>query len=160
MPRISTVLVLVTLIALVACGGGQRMTVQEYATACERLGDNFAFEDISMDASSLEYALAEAKKWNPPEELQRVHESRVEAVEATLNGLKDAGFLELLQELQEAGENDDQERLLEVMVEVGEMEDSMDALEARMEGLEEDVAQAERDLSPETRQILEDAGCL
>jgi hypothetical protein len=40
------------------------------------------------------------------------------------------------------------------------MEDSMDALEARMEGLEEDVAQAQADLSPETRQILEDAGCL
>ena len=160
MPRISMVLVLVTLIALVACGGGQRMTVQEYATACERLGDNFAFEDISMDASSFEDFLSEVKKWNPPEELQRLHKLKIERAEAGIKALKDTGLLDLMQEFEEAQQNDDQERLLQLMVEIGEMEDRMDALQERMEGMEEDVAQAQADLSPETRQILEDAGCL
>ena len=160
MPRISMVLVLVTLIALVACGGGQRMTVQEYATACERLGDEFESEDISLAAASLEYALAEAKEWNPPEELQRLHKLQIEGAEAGIKALKDTGLLDLMQEFEEAQQNDDQERLLELMVEIGEMEDRMDALQERMEGMEEDVAQAQADLSPETRQILEDAGCL
>ncbi len=159
MPRISTVLVLVTLIALVACGGGQRMTVQEYATACGGLGDKFRSESLSPGAA-LQDALAEAKKWNPPEELQRLHELQIEGAEAGIKALKDTGLSDLLQEFEEAQQNDDQERLLELMAQMGEAQDGMDALGERMEELEEDHAQAERDLSPETRQILEDAGCI
>ena len=159
MPRISIVLVLVTMIPLVACGGGQRMTIQEYATACGGLGDKFASDSLSPGAA-LEDALAEAKQWNPPEELQRLHELLIEGYEAGIKALKDTGLLDLMQEFEEAQQNDDQERLLELMAEMEEAQDGMDALGEQMEEVEEDIAQAERDLSPEARKILEDVGCI
>ena len=113
------VLVLVTLIALVACGGGQRMTVQAVATACGGLEDKFdTSEDIFSDAAFAEYFQAETQKWNPPEELQRLHKLQIEGAEAGIKAMKDTGILDLMQEFEEAQQNDDQERLLELMVEI------------------------------------------
>ena len=163
MPRIFLVLVSLILMAALACGGGSgpRMTVEEYAEGCTSLGDRFEDLDRSADQGlgALEDALAEVKKWNPPEELQEFHNLQVMSLEFLLNALQETDLLQLMQDLEKASEGD-AERFLELLGDMEELEGQMGELEAQMAELDEAVQRTEDDLSPSTREILSSAGCL
>ena len=141
------------------------MTVQEYAAACEEVSNKFddvggMEADISSGFDAMKDLVTELKRWNPPEELQEFHEARIRAWEVTAKLLEDSGLLELMQEFEEAAEDEDGDRALELMGEMAALEDVGQELEDKMEELEEEIERTEEGLSPATRQILEDADCL
>ncbi len=137
------------------------MTVEEYAEGCTSLGDRFEDLDRSADQGlgALEDALAEVKKWNPPEELQEFHNLQVMSLEFLLNALQETDLLQLMQDLEKASEGD-AERFLELLGDMEELEGQMGELEAQMAELDEAVQRTEDDLSQGTREILSSAGCL
>ena len=146
---------------VVACGGGPRMTVEEYAAACEVLGNKLDdLDSVSSGIDALEDAVAEVKRWNPPEELQEFHEARVRFMDASIDALKDTGLFELMEDLEKASEEEDPDKMLELMGEMSELEDKVSELEDEMAELEEETERTEEALSPATRQILADADCL
>ena len=158
-------LTIVTIVVACGGGGGSRMTVEEYAAACEGLGDKLddfggGDEDLSFGFDAIEDAIAEIKRWNPPEELQEFHEVRVRSLDAAIDALKDTGFYELMEDLEKASQEEDSDKVLELMGEMSELEDEMLELEDEMSELEDDMERTEEDLSPATRAILADAGCL
>ena len=145
---------------VIACGGGgPRMTVQEYADACEALGDQLDQDDVSSGISAIEDALDEVKQWNPPEELQEYHDIGVEGMEATVTALKDTGALELFEEMEKAQEEEDVERALELMEQAAELEDELVRFDDQMTELSDELERARENLSPATREILDNAGC-
>ena len=168
MPRTLLVLVSLVLMATLACGGGNgsRMTVQEYASACTSLGDSFQNldggfnQDVSTGFEALEDALFEIKDWNPPEELQELHNLRIRSLESSLDALQETGLLQLMQDIEEATEEGDDERFRELMGDVQEIEGKLGEFEAQAAELEEEIQLAENELSPPTREILVSAGCL
>ncbi len=125
---------------------------------------NDQFEDlVSLNEDridALEDVLAEVKRWNPPEELQEFHRFRVRSSDAILEALKDTGLLELMQELEEASEEEDQAKVLSLSAEISELENEMSGLEDDLAEMEDEIERTKEDLSPATRQILADAGCL
>ena len=92
--RVLIALSLAIIATAIACGGGggTRMTVEEYASACQAFGnsfddlDNFD-EDFAAAFDTLEDAVAELKGWNPPEELQEFHRVRVRSIEEVFDAL-------------------------------------------------------------------------
>ena len=100
------------------------------------------------------------KQWNPPEELQEFHEVRIRALETSAKLLEDSGILELMREFEKAAEEEDGDRMLELMGEMAELEDVGQELEDKMEELAEEIERTGEGLSPATRQILEDADCI
>ena len=158
MPRISLVLVMAALMTLIACGGGQRMTVEEYAAACAGLEDQFPSGD-SFEFSSMEDVLGEIKSWNPPAELEEFHRLNVKAGELTIGALSNSGLLELMEEIEEAQQNEDVERMMELVEEMGQLESGMEELEDEMTDLQNEVDRARQQISPETFGILQDSGC-
>ena len=155
------VLSLTIVMMVVACGGGSRMTVEEYAAACEELGNKL--DDLELDSASsridaIEDAVTELKRWNPPEELQEFHEARVRFMDASIDALKDTSLFELM--LERAAKEEDAEKLPELMGEMSELEDRMSELKDEMAELEEEAERTQEALSPATRQILADADCL
>ncbi len=154
-------------LVLVACGGGggPRMTVEEYAAACEEVSNKFddvggMEEDLSSGFDAFEDIITEIKRWNPPEELQEFHEVRIRALETSAKLLEDSGILELMREFEKAAEEEDGDRMLELMGEMAELEDVGQELEDKMEELAEEIERTGEGLSPATRQILEDADCI
>lgn len=145
---------------LIACGGGgPPMTIEEYAAACEELSDRFD-EDSSSPFDSMEDVLTELKRWNPPEELQEFHETRIRVGEATVDALKETGFLGLVQDLEKAIEEEDQVQVLRLQSEMADMEEKMSELEDELEALEDEGERVIGALPPTTRRILEAADCL
>lgn len=141
------------------------MAVAEYAAACERLGNTFD-EVHSLDGyfssgfGALEDALVELKGWSPPEELQKFHRARVEGTEAVVDALGDAGFPELMQDLETAYEEEDPFKMLALLWEISKLEDMMSQLEDELSQFDHEVDRAQEELSPATRRILEEAECL
>ena len=142
------------------------MTVQEYASACTSLGDSFQNldggfnQDVSTGFEALEDALFEIKDWNPPEELQELHNLRIRSLESSLDALQETGLLQLMQDIEEATEEGDDERFLELLSDMEDIEGRMGEMEAQIAELDEDIQRSEDDLSPATREILSNAGCL
>ncbi len=166
MSKVLIALSLAIITTVVACGGGDgggsRMTVEEYAAACEGLGDSLESfdEDVAAGLDAMEDTVAEVKRWNPPEELQEFHEARVESLDALLDALKDTGFFQLLQDLEKAAEEEDEAELLRLMGEMSELEDAISDLEDLIEESEDEMERTQEDLSPATREILAGADCL
>ncbi len=158
MPRISLVLVMAALMTLIACGGGQRMTVEEYASACASLEDQIPSGD-SFEFGFMEAVLDEIKSWNPPAELEEFHRLNVKAGELTIGALSNSGLLELMEEIEEAQQNEDVERMMELVEEMGQLESGMEELEDEMTDLQNEVDRARQQISPETFGILQDSGC-
>ncbi len=165
MPRTLLVLVSLVLMATLACGS-PRMTVEEYAAACTSLGDRFDDLDggfnqgFATGFGALEDALADIKMWNPPEELQEFHALRVSSLESSLDALEETGMLQLMQDIEKATEEGDDERFLELLSNMEDIEGKMGEMEALIAELDEDIQRNEDDLSPATREILASAGCL
>lgn len=167
--KVLMVLSLAIITTVVACGGGggggSRMTVEEYAAACKKLGDKLAGiggldEGFYSEFDAIEDAIAEVKGWNPPEELQEFHEVRVRSLDTAIDVLKDTGFVELMQDLEKASEEEDPARILELMDEMSELEDEMAEFEDEMSELDDEMQRTQEDLSPAARKILADADCL
>ena len=135
------------------------MTVEEYAAACEELSDKFD-DDSIRQFDSMEVLMSELKRWNPPEELQEFHETRIRSMEVTKNALKDTGFLELIEDLEKASEEDDQVKLLRLQSEMADIEDKMSEFEDEISELQAEAERTQDALSPATLQILADANCL
>ncbi len=159
MSRTSLVFVMVALMTLIACGGGgQRMTVEEYAVACAGLEDQFPSGD-SFEFGFMEDVLDEIKGWNPPAELEEFHRLNVKAGELTIGALSDSGLLELMEEMEETQQNEDVERMMELVEEMGQLESAMEELEDEMTDLQNEVDRARQQISPQTFEILQDSGC-
>ena len=152
------------IVTTAAACGGDRMTVEEYATACEAIGEtlnqsgNFD-ADLTSGFDAMEEALAEIRRWDPPEELQESHDVRVRSMDTWLNSFKETGQLDLLREAERAVEEEDGAKVLEVMGRMAELEDEMERFDAQMSALGDEAERAEENLSPETRQVLADANC-
>ena len=160
MPKLLIALSLAIMVTVIACGGGgPRMTVQEYADACEALGDQLEQDNVSSGISAIEDALDEVKRWNPPEELQEYHDVGVRGMEATVTALKDTGALELFEEMEKAQEEEDVERALELMEQAAELEDELARFDDQMTELTDELERARENLSPATREILDNADC-
>ena len=167
MSKVLIALSLAIITTVVACGGGDgggsRMTVEEYAAACEGLDNRLdleSFDDVAAGLDAMEDAVAEVKRWNPPKELQEFHEARVESLDAVVDGLKDTGFFQLLLDLEKAVEGEDEAELLRLMGEMSELEDAISDLEDLIEESEDEMERTQEDLSPATREILAGADCL
>ena len=162
MSRIFLALVSLILIAALACGGGSgpRMTVEEYAAECASFGSKFVDQGFASGFGALEDNLAEIKEWNPPEELQEYHNAQIRGLEFSVDALQETGMLQLMQDIQKASEDEDQERFLELLGDLEELEGTTGELEAQIAELAEEVQRAEDDLSPAAREILTSAGCL
>lgn len=170
MSRLFSAVALIAMASILACGGNgggggfgsaQRMTVEEYASACANLEQRFP--DNELDGTGefgfFEDAISEIKSWNPPEELAQFHEQYVRAMDASFAALKDSGFLDLMDDIAEAEEEEDQERMMELFEQMAEMQDGMVEFEREMSALEDELEEVVQDISPETRQALDDAGC-
>ena len=169
MSKVFIALLLVTIATVIACGGGggdgPRMTVEEYAAACEEISNKFddeggTEEDLSSVFNVIENVVTEIKQLNPPEELQEFHETRIRSLSTMVDLIEDSGFLELMRELEEASEEEDGARVMELMGEMAELGDKAQDLENEMAALEAETERTEEALSPATRQILADADCL
>ncbi len=141
------------------------MTVEEYASACEAVGDTLEEsgnldEGFTSGFDAMEDALEEIGRWNPPEELQEFHGVRLRSMEAAIDALEETGALDLIREFEEAAEEEDTDKALELLDQMAELEDEMARFDDQMSALEDDVERALEDLSSETRQILADANCL
>jgi hypothetical protein len=158
MSRISLVLVMAALMTLIACGGGQRMTVEEYAAACAGLEDQFPSGD-SFEFGFMEAVLDEIKSWNPPAELEEFHRLNVKAVEFAIGALSDSRLLEMMGEIEEAQQNEDVERRMELVEEMGQLLESAMELEDEMTDLQNEIDRARQQISPKTFEILQDSGC-
>lgn len=161
--KAAAVLTFGILLTLAACGGGgPRMTVEEYAAACEALDtklDELTSETFT-ELDVMEHAVAEAKSWNPPEELQEFHDVRARGSDVALNLLKDSGFFELMQDLEKAQEEEDAEKAMEVMAKMAEFQDDVSEIQDQLAELEQEAERTRDALSPTSRQILADADCL
>lgn len=170
MYRTMTVVAVIAVVAMLACGGngsggsgfggGQRMTVEEYAAACVSLDQRFPDDEFELTGfSMLDDIVDEVKSWNPPEELAQFHEVYVRTLDAAFGIFRETGILDLLEDLAEAEQSEDSERMMELFADMAELESEMAGFEAEMAALEEEVSQAVRAISPETRAVVEDAGC-
>ena len=174
MSKLFSAVALIAMASVLACGGNgggggfgsaQRMTVEEYAAACEALGARFndlgSFdEDFSTGFDAIEDAIDEIKKWNPPGELQEYHGVRVRAMETALDALQGSGLLDLMQDLEKAAEEEDETKVLELLGDMADLEDRMSQFEDDMAEFEDEIERTQDGLSPETRRILENADCL
>ena len=153
------------IITTAAACGGDRMTVEEYADACGALGDDLDSvagldEDVSSGLKAVEDAVAEAKRWNPPKELQEFHDATVRSGEGAIKALKETGALDLMREFEKAAEEEDEAKVLELMGRMAELEDDMARFDDQMSALNDEVERTQENLSPDTRQVLADANCL
>ena len=161
MSRVFTVVVLMAVVFVVACGGGSRMTVEEYAAACVKLEQSFP--DSALDGPAgfgeLEGIIGELKSWNPPEVLAQFHNTYVPAMDTGFRALRESGVLELMEEIAQAERDEDPERMMELFEEMGALEGAMERFDADMSGLEKELEQAAREVPPQARQVLAGAGC-
>ena len=161
--KVLIVLSLAIIAIMIACGGGSssRMTVEEYASTCKELINRIEDTDSLATAfSGIDVIAEEMKRWNPPAELQEFHDTRVESLETVVDTLKDMAFFELLEELENASEDEDPEKILELMGDIMKLEDELSGVEDKMAEMEQELERTEASLSPATRQTLADADCL
>ncbi len=164
MTKLLAVMTLAALALVIACGGGERLTVREYAEACGDLITDTESVPSALDA--LENAVSGMKKLNPPEELQRLHDLQVDAAEFGLKSIKEVGLeglmedmAELNEEAEELSETEAEKRLSKLMERMEGMQEGFEKFEAESEKFEAEVEEATSDLSPTTRGILSDEGC-
>ena len=141
------------------------MTVEEYASACEAIGETLnqagnLDQGLTSGFDAMEEALAEIRRWNPPEELQEFHDVRVRSMDTGLNVLKETGALDLMREFEKAAEEEDEAKALELMGQMAELEGEMERFDDQMSALEDEVERTQENLSTDTRQVLADANCL
>lgn len=171
--RVSLALLLAMIGTAVACGEedtlsmtvDEHATVEDYAAACKRLGHKFDELDgsdgyFSSGFEVLEDALAELNGWNPPEELREFHRVRLRGTESTVDALRDSGFLELIQVLEKAYEEEDVGKVLSLLGEMLKLKDALSQLEDEMSQFSDEAERAQERLSPATRRILEEADCI
>ena len=143
----------------------EHATVEDYAAACERLGHRFDELDgtdgyFSSGFETLADALVELNGWNPPEELREFHRVRGRGTEAIVDALRDSGFLEFMQDLEKAYEEEDLGRVLSLLGEMLKLEDAMSQLGGEMSRFSDEMERAQEELSPATRRALEEADCI
>ncbi len=174
MPRMLGILILVSLAAIIACGGS-RMTVREYAEECGYIFEEahsfnpFSFFDIydyeyaddgNEAIEDLKQLIRDFKALNPPTELQDFHDTRVAVLESSeekaLPILEDA--LSLMEDAQSAVEDDDEDKLEELEEKAEELQDKFEEFE-EFEELAADAGEAREDLSSINREILRDSDC-
>lgn len=174
MPKILGVLILAALAVVLACGGGgERLTVREYAEECGDLGGqtssfNLDLDDIVEDSDDSEEAIEEIrdfireyKKLNPPASLQDLHDARLELMDflddETLPILEDA--LSLVEDALSALEDGDEDELEKLQEEFEEFEDAFEDLEEELDELAAEAEEQFEDLSSRNQEILEDSDC-
>ncbi len=77
-----------------------------------------------------------------------------------MEGSKDTGLLELMQELEESSEEEDLVKVLSLSAEISELGNEMLGLEHDIAEMEDEIERTKEDLSPAPCQILADADCL
>ena len=173
MARLPGFLVLLTLVAAVACGDG-RVSVSEYAMACGALGEDIDQGTVLGDVSDfsgaitfLEHSLVRLEELKPPEELQRLHELKVTGSELALSVLKEIGFDDLQadqHELESMSPEEQAKRSAEIMESLAErlelMEEAFAKLEEGLGDLQAQVVEEQGNLSPETYEIMAREGCI
>ena len=177
MTKFLGLLILVPLVAVFACGGGegQTLTVREYAEACANLQTGFEDSDLdSMDSAAavsatlddLEMTLSNLRDLKPPEELERVHEAMRETSAFILEFLNNSGIVELAEDVEEwerdAEDLSEAEALSharDLMDRMAEYAEKVEGFEPELDELSENMVEAATDLSPETLKVLEDEGC-
>lgn len=155
------VCVVISVLVLMACSGGGAMTVEEYASACAGLGDRFSDSEAGdlLGLSYMEEIVDELQGWNPPEELREFHELYVEAADISVRALQESGFIELMEEIEEAQRGNDPERAAELMGKVAEVEQETKEFEKALEDLDKRLSEAKQDIPPATRNALASGGC-
>ena len=181
MRRIILVLILASLAVSIACGG-QRLSVDEYAEECgdvaDELDDGFNIDvyyadDLVETFEAIEDALEVFKSLNPPEEVEYLHNLKVEAAELALKGLRDTDFLNLSKELSEILEEiededldyDDRRDKMEDFEDkwedkIDEMEDKFDEYEDELNDLRREIREEEEYLDSDVYEDLSDEGCV
>lgn len=168
-PAILIAMALAAVMTVVACGGGSepRMTVEEYATACEGFGSSLGSQftqairgtEGEEALRSMERAVARAKDWNPPAELQEFHEATYGFAEWSLRALQDIGWFDLTRDLGKAMEERDQERMTEFRHEAFKLKSAIEELEDEADEREDEIERIADNLSPITQGLLQDAYC-
>ena len=104
MARYLTSCVLLVLSTLVGCGGGDRMTVDEYAVACGALLDTFdgSLPEDSSGFLFVEGVYLEMEEWKEPQELKEFHSAMIMSLESSLEAMH-AGFGEPMNKLLSKG---------------------------------------------------------
>ena len=154
----------------VACGGDSRMTVkmtvEEYAAACEALSNQHGLfnlmetlvetEDINpQQLDAIEDSIAEARLWTPPTELEELHEVIVRVSGLLLSAIRESGLLELLRDLRESQEEDDIAKAIELSGELAQRQEVKKVTE-----VETEIFRILQDLSPASIEILANSNCL
>lgn len=175
MPKVLGALILAALAAVLACGGGgDRMTVREYAEECGDLGVRVSGFDLDLDdiysedpddseegIEELRDFFREYKRLNPPASLQDLHDARVELMDflddEVLPILEDA--LSLVEDALSALEDGDEDELEKIQEEAEEFEDEFEDLEEEFDELVAEAEERFEDLSSRNQEILEDSDC-
>ncbi len=137
------------------------MTVEEYGIACAGLGDRFSNpeEDDFYGLNYMEDIIDELQGWKPPEELREFHELYVEAADISVRALRESGFLELMEEIEEAQRENDPDRAAELMGRVAEVERQTEEFEIALQDLDKRLSEAKQDIPPDTQNALAGTGC-
>lgn len=178
MKIVMTMLILSALALAVACGGA-RLSIDEYAEECGDVADElndahdidvYYVEDLSEEFEDIKEAVSELKALNPPEDLENLHNLRVDAAELVLEGLEKTNFLDMSKELAEMLEDvdymdyDDRRDRMEDFEDkwddrIDEMGDEFDEYEDRLSDLRQEIREEQDHLHPDDLEILMEEGC-
>ena len=157
--RILTIALVVALVAVQGCGNG-RLNVEEYALACGEIGaeTDRRMAEISFNYPELAGVVQESadsmKRLNPPQDLQTLHDLRVEALEVILSTVN-----EMIDEVRRR-ENGDNEEGLALPDMMALMENATAKIDQEMMALESQIVVEQERLSSDTFATLQRGGCV
>lgn len=182
MRKIGFVLALLAVIAVIGCGSS--MSFDEYAEECGEILEDLQDADYSvlgLEPSDINYyydpddiedlrdqlddvkdIIGRYKSLNPPSDLRDFHDARV----ASLSLWEDEvvplieDFLSIGEDLFDAYEDDDYDRIEDLRDDLEELQDEYDDIEDENEDIDDDLRDALDDLDSEDRRDLERDDCL
>ena len=157
--RVLTIVLVVAFVAVQGCGNG-RLSVEEYAVACGEIGaeTDRRMAEISFNYPELAGVVQEStdsmKRLNPPQELQTLHDLRVEALEIILSTVN-----EMIDEARRS-ENGDNGEGLSLPDMMALMEDATAKIDEKMTALESQIVVEQERLSSDTLATLQRERCV